>query len=444
MDNKENIDVMQSDFSFDGLDQEIAEISTQVNAEFGITPADNAPASRTITADMLQNQNFTEDEIAQINEVAGKINLHDTNTLITYGAAAQKRLANFSDAALNSVQTKDMNEIGNILGGLVADLKYNPQDTKGFFGIFKKGKRKAEELKAHYAKVGTNVESVTKILENHQRILIKDVAMLDQLFEKNKVYFKEISMYIAAGKVALERATNEELPALNQKAQMSGLTEDIQVANDFASMCDRFDKKIHDLEITREICLQNAPQIRLVQGNDIVMSDKIHSTIVNAIPLWKNQMVLDLEITREICLQNAPQIRLVQGNDIVMSDKIHSTIVNAIPLWKNQMVLALGMVHSQEAIKAQRMVSDATNDMLRKNAEILHQTTTQTAIENERSVVDMETLKYTNEQLIATLDELVKIQADGRAKRKAAENELAKLENELKAKMIEVSSTPIK
>lgn len=397
MDNKENIDVMQSDFSFDGLDQEIAEISTQVNAEFGITPADNAPASRTITADMLQNQNFTEDEIAQINEVAGKINLHDTNTLITYGAAAQKRLANFSDAALNSVQTKDMNEIGNILGGLVADLKYNPQDTKGFFGIFKKGKRKAEELKAHYAKVGTNVESVTKILENHQRILIKDVAMLDQLFEKNKVYFKEISMYIAAGKVALERATNEELPALNQKAQMSGLTEDIQVANDFASMCDRFDKKIHDLEITREICLQNAPQIRLVQGNDIVMSDKIHSTIVNAIPLWKNQMVL-----------------------------------------------ALGMVHSQEAIKAQRMVSDATNDMLRKNAEILHQTTTQTAIENERSVVDMETLKYTNEQLIATLDELVKIQADGRAKRKAAENELAKLENELKAKMIEVSSTPIK
>lgn len=397
MDNKENIDVMQSDFSFDGLDQEIAEISTQVNAEFGITPADNAPASRTITADMLQNQNFTEDEIAQINEVAGKINLHDTNTLITYGAAAQKRLANFSDAALNSVQTKDMNEIGNILGGLVADLKYNPQDTKGFFGIFKKGKRKAEELKAHYAKVGTNVESVTKILENHQRILIKDVAMLDQLFEKNKVYFKEISMYIAAGKVALERATNEELPALNQKAQMSGLTEDIQVANDFASMCDRFDKKIHDLEITREICLQNAPQIRLVQGNDIVMSDKIHSTIVNAIPLWKNQMVL-----------------------------------------------ALGMVHSQEAIKAQRMVSDATNDMLRKNAEILHQTTTQTAIENERSVVDMETLKYTNEQLISTLDELVKIQADGRAKRKAAENELAKLENELKAKMIEVSSTPIK
>lgn len=397
MDNRENIDVMQSDFSFDGLDQEIAEISTQVNAEFGITPADNAPASRTITADMLQNQNFTEDEIAQINEVAGKINLHDTNTLITYGAAAQKRLANFSDAALNSVQTKDMNEIGNILGGLVADLKYNPQDTKGFFGIFKKGKRKAEELKAHYAKVGTNVESVTKILENHQRILIKDVAMLDQLFEKNKVYFKEISMYIAAGKVALERATNEELPALNQKAQMSGLTEDIQVANDFASMCDRFDKKIHDLEITREICLQNAPQIRLVQGNDIVMSDKIHSTIVNAIPLWKNQMVL-----------------------------------------------ALGMVHSQEAIKAQRMVSDATNDMLRKNAEILHQTTTQTAIENERSVVDMETLKYTNEQLVSTLDELVKIQADGRAKRKAAENELAKLENELKAKMIEVSSTPIK
>ena len=392
-----DLDMMKSDFSFEGLDEELAEITTQVNAEFGIQPAEEVPAARNITGDLLQNENFTPEEIAQINEVAGKINLHDTNTLITYGAAAQKRLANFSDTALNSVRTKNMNEIGNLLGGLVADLKYNPQDTKGFFGIFKKGKRKAEELKAHYAKVGTNVESVTKILENHQRILIKDVAMLDQLFEKNKVYFKEISMYIAAGKVALERATNEELPALNQKAQMSGLTEDIQVANDFASMCDRFDKKIHDLEITREICLQNAPQIRLVQGNDIVMSDKIHSTIVNAIPLWKNQMVL-----------------------------------------------ALGMVHSQEAIKAQRMVSDATNDMLRKNAEILHQTTTQTAIENERSVVDMETLKYTNEQLISTLDELVKIQADGRAKRKAAENELAKLENELKAKMIEVSSTPIK
>ena len=392
-----DLDMMQSDFSFEGLDEELAEITTQVNAEFGIQPAEEVPAARNITGDLLQNENFTPEEIAQINEVAGKINLHDTNTLITYGAAAQKRLANFSDTALNSVRTKNMNEIGNLLGGLVADLKYNPQDTKGFFGIFKKGKRKAEELKAHYAKVGTNVESVAKVLEGHQRTLIKDVAMLDQLFEKNKVFFKEISMYIAAGKVALENATKVELPALNEKAKASGLTEDIQVANDFASMCDRFDKKIHDLEITREICLQNAPQIRLVQGNDIVMSDKIHSTIVNAIPLWKNQMVL-----------------------------------------------ALGMVHSQEAIKAQRMVSDATNEMLRKNAEMLHQTTTQTAIENERSIVDMETLKYTNEQLISTLDELVKIQADGRAKRKAAESELTKLENELKAKMIEVSSTPIK
>lgn len=396
METKE-LDMMQSDFSIDGLDQELAEISTQVNAEFGISSTDEVPVAKNITGDLLQNGNFTPDEIAQIDEVASKINLHDTNTLITYGAAAQKRLASFSDAALNSVKTKDMNEIGNILGGLVADLKYNPEDTKGFFGIFKKGKRKAEEVKAHYAKVGKNVESVTKVLEGHQRTLIKDVAMLDQLFEKNKVFFKEISMYIAAGKVALENATQVELPALNAKAQQTGLTEDIQVANDFASMCDRFDKKIHDLEITREICLQNAPQIRLVQGNDIVMSDKIHSTIVNAIPLWKNQMVL-----------------------------------------------ALGMVHSAEAIKAQRMVSEATNDMLKKNAEMLRQTTTQTAIENERSIVDMETLKYTNEQLISTLDELVKIQADGRAKRKAAETELIRLENELKAKMLEISSTPVK
>lgn len=376
MDTKEKIDIMQSDFTIEGLDDNANEIVV----------------SQAIS-DIQQCENFSDDEMKQINEVAGTIDLHDTNTIISYGAGAQKRLSSFSDAALDSVKTKDMNEIGDLLGGIVADLKYDPNESKGVFGFFKKGKNKIENVKAHYAKVGTNVESITKQLEGHQRILMKDIAMLDQLFEKNKVYHKEISMYIAAGKIALEKALTEELPALNQKAQLSGKQEDVQTAQDFAAMCDRFDKKLNDLEITRTICLQNAPQIRLVQNNDIVMNDKIHSTIVNAIPLWKNQMVI-----------------------------------------------ALGLIHSQEAVKAQRMVTDATNDLLRENAERLRTTTTETARENERSIVDMETLKYTNEQLIATLDDLVKIQADGRAKRRAAEEELANIEMKLKEKMLEVAS----
>lgn len=345
-------------------------------------------------AEMFRKASFTEAEVQQINEFSEKINLHDTNTIINYGVGAQKRLSEFSDAALEHVRTKDLDELGGILGGLVADLKYDPEEEKGFAGFFKKGKHKAETVQAHYAKVEKNVENVVKTLEGHQDTLTKDIAVLDSLYEKNKVYFKELTMYIAAGKIALDKAQKEELPALKKRAEETGLAEDAQEAQDFAQLIDRFEKKLYDLELTRSICLQNAPQIRLVQNNAIIMSDKINTTIVNTIPLWKNQMVI-----------------------------------------------SLGLAHSKEAIKAQTMVTNATNDMLKKNAELLHQTSVETARENERGIVDMETLAETNSKLIATLDEIVTIQEEGRVKRREAEAELAKMEDNLKAKLLEVRGT---
>lgn len=344
-------------------------------------------------ADVFRNTGFSEDEIRQVSEFSEKINLHDTNTVINYGAGAQKRLAEFSDAALEHVRTKDLDELGGLLSGLVTDLKYDPDEEKGVFGIFKKGRHRAETVRAHYAKVESNLESVVKTLEGHQDTLTKDIAVLDQLYEKNRTYFKELSMYIAAGRLAHQKAIGEELPALQARAAQTGNPEDAQEANDFAALCERFEKKLYDLELTRTICLQNAPQIRLVQNNAVIMSDKINTAIVNTIPLWKNQMVI-----------------------------------------------SLGLAHSKEAIKAQTMVTDATNEMLKKNAELLHQTSVETARANERGIVDMETLQETNAKLITTLDEIVAIQDEGRSKRKEAEAELSRMEESLKKKLIEVSS----
>ncbi len=357
--------------------------------------ADEAPLANLTQedADVFRNTGFSEDEIKQISEFSEKINLHDTETVLNYGVGAQKRLAEFSDAALEHVRTKDLDELGGVLAGLVTDLKYDPDEEKGVFGIFKKGRHKADTVRAHYAKVESNLESVVKTLEGHQDTLTKDIAVLDKLYEKNRTYFRELSMYIAAGKLAHRKAVGEELPALQARAAQTGNPEDAQEANDFAALCERFEKKLYDIELTRSICLQNAPQIRLVQNNAVIMSDKINTAIVNTIPLWKNQMVI-----------------------------------------------SLGLAHSKEAIKAQTMVTDATNEMLKRNAELLHQTSVETAKANERGIVDMETLQETNAKLITTLDEIAAIQEEGRTKRKEAEAELSRMEESLKKKLLEVSS----
>lgn len=357
--------------------------------------ADEAPLANLTQedADVFRNTGFSEDEIKQISEFSEKINLHDTETVLNYGVGAQKRLAEFSDAALEHVRTKDLDELGGVLAGLVTDLKYDPDEEKGVLGIFKKGRHKADTVRAHYAKVESNLESVVKTLEGHQDTLTKDIAVLDQLYEKNRTYFRELSMYIAAGKLAHSKAVGEELPALQARAAQTGNPEDAQEANDFAALCERFEKKLYDIELTRSICLQNAPQIRLVQNNAVIMSDKINTAIVNTIPLWKNQMVI-----------------------------------------------SLGLAHSKEAIKAQTMVTDATNEMLKRNAELLHQTSVETAKANERGIVDMETLQETNAKLITTLDEIAAIQEEGRRKRKEAETELSRMEESLKKKLLEVSS----
>lgn len=357
--------------------------------------ADEAPLANLTQedADVFRNTGFSEDEIKQISEFSEKINLHDTETVLNYGVGAQKRLAEFSDAALEHVRTKDLDELGGVLAGLVTDLKYDPDEEKGVLGIFKKGRHKADTVRAHYAKVESNLESVVKTLEGHQITLTKDIAVLDQLYEKNRTYFRELSMYIAAGKLAHSKAVGEELPALQARAAQTGNPEDAQEANDFAALCERFEKKLYDIELTRSICLQNAPQIRLVQNNAVIMSDKINTAIVNTIPLWKNQMVI-----------------------------------------------SLGLAHSKEAIKAQTMVTDATNEMLKRNAELLHQTSVETAKANERGIVDMDTLQETNAKLITTLDEIAAIQEEGRTKRKEAEAELSRMEESLKKKLLEVSS----
>lgn len=345
-------------------------------------------------AEEFRKQGFSSDEIKQINEFAEKINLHDSNLIVTYGAGTQKKMSDFSDETLKQVRNKDLDEVGELLSGLMADLKHQPEEKKGIKGLFNKGANKLDSMRAYYGKVENSIDSVCESLEAHQQTLLKDIAINDKLYENNKLYFKELTMYIAAGKVALKKATDEELPNLKAKAEESGLAEDAQEVKDFSSMCARFEKKLHDLDLTRTICLQNAPQIRLTQSNAIVLSDKIQTTLLNTIPMWKNQLAI-----------------------------------------------TMSLAHNKEAVKAQRMVTDATNEILKRNAELLHQGTVEVATENERGIVDMETLQHTNDELIATIDDLIRIQEEGRAKRQQAEVELVKIENQLKEKMLQVNGT---
>lgn len=336
---------------------------------------------------------LTEEEKQMVEQFSKQIDIANSNQILQYGAGAQKKMANFSETALEHVRNKDLGEVGQMLSNVVVELKnfdIDEEERNGLFGFFKKTNNKINSMKAKYAKAETNVTEICNILEKHQIQLLKDVAVLDQLYELNKTYYKELTMYIVAGKQKLSDIRQTELPVLMQKANQTGLPEDAQAVNDMTTLCNRFEKKLHDLELTRMISVQMAPQIRLVQNNDTTMSEKIQSTIVNTIPLWKSQMVL-----------------------------------------------ALGIAHSQQAIQAQREVTDMTNALLRKNAEALKMATVETAKESERGIVDIETLKYTNESLITTLDEVLKIQVEGREKRKEAEVELMKIEGELKAKLLE-------
>lgn len=343
---------------------------------------------------VLDESSFTPAEQKVIHDFAQQIDISNANMILQYGAAPQKKIADFSSTALNNVRTKDLGQVGEMLTGLVGELRNfetGAEEQKGFFGFFKKASNNIANMKTKYNSAETNVNKIVTCLEDHQVQLMKDVAMLDEMYKKNLTYFKELSMYIVAGKKKLQQVLSEDLPAMKEKAQKSGLPEDAQAANDLANLCDRFEKKLHDLELTRMISIQMSPQIRLVQNNDTIMSEKIQSTIVNTIPLWKSQMVI-----------------------------------------------ALGIAHSQQAMEAQREVTNMTNDLLRKNADALKMATVETAKESERGIVDMETLKHTNEALISTLDEVVKIQTEGREKRKAAELELGKLEGQLKQKLLDI------
>lgn len=336
---------------------------------------------------------LTPEEERQVADFASRIDLTSSNMILQYGAGAQKKMADFSETALENVKTKDLGEVGKMLTDVVSGLREMDVDEeeKGLFGFFKKSGNKLANLKAKYDKAETNVEKICKELEGHQRQLLKDIALLDKMYELNLTYFKELSMYIEAGKRKIQDVQQRELPELEAHAKMTGLPEDAQKASDLSALCNRFEKKVHDLELTRAISLQMAPQLRLVQGNDTQMSEKIQSTLVNTIPLWKSQMVL-----------------------------------------------AIGVENSSRAAKAQREVTDMTNELLKKNAEKLKLATIDTAKEAERGIVDIETLKATNESLISTLDEVMKIQTEGREKRKAAELELNRIEGELKQKLLEI------
>mgnify|MGYP000578279450 FL=1 len=335
---------------------------------------------------------LTPAEQKMVEDFAAKIDIENTNQILQYGAGTQKKMADFSNAALENVKTQDLGEVGDLISGVVGELKnFDVEEDRGFFGFFKKQSSKIENMKNKYAKAEVNVEKITDALEQHQVRLMKDSAMLDKMYEQNLNYFKELTMYILAGKKKLEETRNGKLLELQNKAAMSGLPEDAQVAKDLDEKCNRFEKKLHDLELTRTISMQTAPQIRLIQNNDTSMVEKIQTTIVNTIPLWKSQMVL-----------------------------------------------ALGIAHSTEAAQAQKQVTDLTNELLRKNAETLHMATVETAKASERGIVDIETLQKTNADLIQTLDDVMRIQKEGREKRQAAELEMRKMEDELKKKLLEI------
>lgn len=356
------------------------------------TPATPAEKSE-IPPAKLDDSMLSEAEKRMVEEFAAKIDVMDSQLVLQYGAAAQKNVAGFSENALESIRSKDLGEVGEALSQLVVELKGfgQEEEKKGLFGLFKKAGSKLETMKAQYAKVETNVDKIVQQLEQHQLTLLKDVAMLDQMYELNLKYYKELTMYILAGKRRLEDIRARELPALRAKAEASGAQEDAQAYNDLAQMCERFEKKLHDLELTRVISIQMGPQTRLLQSNDTLMVEKIQSSLVNTIPLWKSQMVL-----------------------------------------------ALGLEHSRQATAAQSAVTEMTNELLKKNAEMLKLGTVETAREAERSIVDVETLQHTNQQLIATLDEVLTIQRQGAEKRRAAEAELGRIEGELKQKLLEL------
>ena len=352
-----------------------------------------APKPEQPQAAGFDESSLSDAERKMVNDFAEKIQISNSNLVLQYGSGAQKKIADFSETALNNVRTKDMSEVGEMLTNVVVELKkFNvDEEEKGLFSFFKRSGNKISTYKAKYSSAEANVNRICNVLEDHQVQLMKDIAMLDKMYELNKVYFKELSMYILAGKKKLAEVESTELPAAQEKARRTGLPEDAQAANDLSAMCNRFEKKLHDLELTRTISIQMAPQIRLIQNNDTLMTEKIQSTLVNTIPLWKSQMVL-----------------------------------------------ALGVAHSQQAADAQKAVTDMTNELLRKNAETLKMSSIETAKQSERGIVDIETLKTTNESLISTLDEVMRIQQEGRQKRQEAETELRRIENDLKNKLLEM------
>lgn len=356
----------------------------------------SAPQTNKLTIEQeYETYPLSDEEKKVIDDFASQIDLYNSQLVLQYGAGAQKKISDFSEQALENVKSKDLGEVGQMLSNVVSELKSfdAEEEDRGFFGnIFKKSSNKISSMKSKFSKAEANVDSICKVLEGHQIQLLKDSAMLDQMYKMNTNYYKELTMYIIAGKKKLAKAEQEEIPAMLKKAEASGLADDMNAANDYTALCDRFDKKIHDLELTRMVAMQMAPQIRLIQNNDILMSEKIQSMLVNTIPLWKSQMVL-----------------------------------------------ALGVNHSKQAAEAQRQVTDMTNELLRKNAETLKLASVETAKELERGVVDVETLTTTNEMLISTIDDVMKIQNEGRAKRREAEVQLTKLENDLKAKLLEIN-----
>ena len=393
----------------------MADLNNELDLNTPVAPTltlDSAPAAPTLTLDPAADEKIVEEskkatpvqvedtplspeEQKMVNDFAEKIDLTNSQMVLQYGAASQKKLSDFSETALSRVKTQDMGETGELITGLIAELQgfdANAEQPKGILGFFKKTSNSIEQLKTRYDSADKNVERIKAKLEDHQVVLMKDIAMLDKMYEYNLVYFKELTMYILAGKKKLADVRANELKAAQEKAQRTQLPEDAQAARDLADMCDRFEKKLYDLELTRNVSIQMGPQIRLIQSNDTMMAEKIQTTIVNTIPLWKNQMVL-----------------------------------------------ALGIAHSQQAMAAERAVTDATNELLKKNAATLKQGTIDIAKESERGIVDIETLQQTNKQLIETLDELNKIRADGKVKRANAEQELGRIEGELRQKMLEIN-----
>lgn len=391
----------------------MADLNKELDLNVPAAPSLTLDAAPTLTLDPAADEQVVEEvkkaepvkvedtplspeEQKMVDDFAEKIDITNSQMVLQYGAASQKKLSDFSETALSRVKTKDMGETGELITGLISELQgfdANAEQPKGIFGFFKKASNNLEQLKTKYENADKNVERIRAQLEDHQVVLMKDITMLDKMYQLNLVYFKELTMYILAGRKKLEAVRGGELKAAQDKARRTQLPEDAQAARDLADLCDRFEKKLYDLELTRNISIQMGPQIRLIQSNDTMMAEKIQTTIVNTIPLWKNQMVL-----------------------------------------------ALGIAHSQEAMKAERAVTDATNDLLRRNAATLKQGTIDIAKESERGIVDIETLKETNKQLIETLDELNKIRADGKAKRANAEQELGRIEGELRAKLLEINA----